>query len=326
MKNRSLFITVILLLIGVMTLSAFAVINTGNTTKKSRVTVIVDNSGDSKWNSFKEGLDQGAADHNMSINYVTTDSFTSLENERKIVEAEMDDGCDGMILQPYSSTGMNSVVTDIISRVPLVFVTSGVSADVDVDGRYSVTSVDDDALGKTLANEMKMDNGNTLEGVRIGILSGRQRTDNMKKRLEGLKATLDGTGCSIAWEYDSTFPPESKVKSSLKNSEVDIICSLDDESLALAAEAILGNDTGDEVKLYGEGSSQENLYYLRNGVIDSMIVVDGFTLGYESVSAIAQRISSRQIPMQDAETDFKMVSSDDIFDESNQRMLFPMQE
>lgn len=324
MKNRSLFITLILLLICIITFSAFAVMNMGDTDKKGRISVVVDDSGDSRWNSFKEGLEQSATDHNMSINYVNTESFMSTESERKIIEIEMADGCDGIILQPYSSSGMNKIVKDIISQVPLDIVESSVTADADVEGRYSVTAVDNDALGQKLANEMKIDNGGSLADVRIGILSGSQRTDAMKERLNSLKDTLNGSGCVIVWEYDSTFPPDTKIRKSLVNKDVDIICALDDNALSTAAKSV--SESGQDVKLYGEGCSQENLYYLRNGIIKSMTVVDGFSLGYESVSAIADRIASRQVPMTDAEINFRIVHQDDIFDESNQRLLFPMQE
>ena len=67
------------------------------------VSVIVNNSSDSRWTSLREGAEAAARDYNIRLNYVATGEFWGKQNELEIISKELESGVDGMIIQMYAS-------------------------------------------------------------------------------------------------------------------------------------------------------------------------------------------------------------------------------
>ena len=84
--------------------------------------------------------------------------------------------------------------------------------------------------------------------------------------------------------------------------------------------------SGSEISIFGEGTSIKNVSYLDDGIITSMVVPNEYYMGYQSLTAIVRRLDNRLTPMQDEKISFRVVNRDNLFDESNQRMLFPVVE
>ena len=55
-----------------------------------------------------------------------------------------------------------------------------------------------------------------------------------------------------------------------------------------------------------------------------MVVPNEYYMGYQSVAAIARRLDNKLTPMEDEKIPFRVVNRDNLFDESNQRILFPV--
>ena len=70
------------------------------------VSVIVNNSSDSRWTSLREGAEAAARDYNIRLNYVATGEFWGKQNELEIIYKELESGVDGMIIQMYASEGV----------------------------------------------------------------------------------------------------------------------------------------------------------------------------------------------------------------------------
>ena len=79
------------------------------------VSVIVNNSSDSRWTSLREGAEAAARDYNIRLNYVATGEFWGKQNELEIIYKELESGVDGMIIQMYASEG---VYEGIEARLP----------------------------------------------------------------------------------------------------------------------------------------------------------------------------------------------------------------
>ena len=78
MKSRWRYIFVISALMLVIVLSAAALVSTGNNEAKVQISVIVENSAESRWVPLQAGLSQAADDNNVRLNIVSTNEFHSL--------------------------------------------------------------------------------------------------------------------------------------------------------------------------------------------------------------------------------------------------------
>ena len=75
------------------------------------------------------------------------------------------------------------------------------------------------------------------------------------------------------------------------------------------------------MKVYGIGSSIKCVYYLDEAVIDGLIVVDGYDMGYQSVLQISDMLKKRLHRTKDQATDYRLLHREDIFSEYTQKFL-----
>ena len=323
MKNRNLFILVVAILLMItFAASASALILSGFREDTPEISVIIDDSGSGRWTSFISGLEQAAKDKNIRVNVVSTGKGLSLSQQYKIINDEISDGADGIILQVSGSRGTENLISDVSSRAVLLLVDTSADTDVDVEGRSACIQVDNVELGRALANEVRIAFGNDLSGKRIGIVTGNLRQNALAERLQGFAENIQNSGAEIAWsDYDPISMTDRLVRRQNEN-RADTIVALDNNGLESACEYALKLE---EVPvIFGVGTSIKNVSYLDDGLIKSMVVPNEYYMGYQSVIAVAGRLDNRLTPMQDQKIPFRVVNRDNLFDESNQRILFPV--
>ncbi|MBQ7658443.1 MAG: substrate-binding domain-containing protein, partial [Butyrivibrio sp.] len=210
----------------------------------------------------------------------------------------------------------------ISNKAVLLLVDTSADMDVDVEGKSACIQVDNVELGSALANEVRIAVGNDLNGKTIGILTGNLRQNALSERLQGFTENIQSSGAEIAWsDYDPVSMTDRLVRRQ-NESRADIIVALDNSGLESACEYALKQE--EIPKIFGVGISIKNVSYLDDGLITSMVVPNEYYMGYQSVAAVARRLDNRLTPMQDEKIPFRVVNRDNLFDESNQRILFPV--
>ena len=323
MKNRNLFILVVaILLLLAFVASTSALILSGIREDSPVVSVVIDDSGSGRWTSFISGLEQAAKDNNIKLNVVSTGKNLSLSQQYKLINEEISDGADGIVFQVSSSRGTENIISDISNKAVLLLVDTSADTDVDVEGRSACIQVDNVELGRALANEVRIAFGNNLKGRTIGIVTGNQRQNALSERLQGFTENIQSSGAEVVWsDYDPVSMTDRLVRRQ-NESQADIIVALDNGGLESVCEYALRLE--EVPAIFGVGTSIKNVSYLDDGLIKSMVVPNEYYMGYQSVDAIARRLENRLTPMQDEKIPFRVVNRDNLFDESNQRILFPV--
>lgn len=85
-----------------------------------------------------EGLEQAAKDDDIQLNYVSTGVFASEDEEKALIEREVENGADGIIVQLVSSEDTYAVFEKIDSSVAVMLL----ETDAVSEGVYSVTAPD----------------------------------------------------------------------------------------------------------------------------------------------------------------------------------------
>ena len=107
-----------------------------------------------------------------------------------------------------------------------------------------------------------------------------------------------------------------------QNAPADIIVAMNNACLEGACDYCLKQEN--PPALFGEGTSIQNVSCLDDGLITSMIVPNEYYMGYRSLTAISDRLNNKLTPMYDEKISFRVVNKDNLFDETNQRILFPV--
>ena len=109
---------IIMLLVAVALWAAFNLLKSGDDRVQQRVSVIVEDSNNERWTAFRLGLDQAAAEYGVDVTFVTSNGFSSAEEQKNLIAQETASGTDALILSLYDSEE-----TDIVpGTMKLVFV------------------------------------------------------------------------------------------------------------------------------------------------------------------------------------------------------------
>ena len=203
-----------------------------------------------------------------------------------------------------------------------MLVDTSVDTDIDVEGRSACIQADNVEVGRALANEVMIAFGNELDGMSIGIVTGNLRQNALSERLDGFSENIQSSGAKVAW---SDYDPENMTDRLVRRqneSNADIIVALDNGGLEAACEYALKLE--EPPAIFGVGCSIKNVSYLDDGLIRSMVVPNEYYMGYQSVDAISGRFDNRLTPMVNEKIPFRVVNRDNLFDENNQRILFPV--
>ena len=163
MKSKWRYIFVISALMLVIVLSAAALVSTGNNEAKVQISVIVENSAESRWVPLQAGLSQAADDNNVRLNIVSTNEFHSLAEERELIEKEIQGGADGIITQLYSSSDTAEMISEFSRQVALELIDTDADADVVVEGKYASVMPDDVSIGRAIGNELLINYNENLD-------------------------------------------------------------------------------------------------------------------------------------------------------------------
>ena len=325
MSNRNMFI-LILSVILVITLGAStsALIMSGTRDDQVKISVVVDDSGSGRWASFMSGLEQAAKDNGVKLNVVSTGKNLTLNQQYNLVKDEITDEADGVILQVITSRGTESIISDISGKVVLEMVDTDADTEVDVEGKFACIEADNVEIGRALANEVRIAYGNKLTDLKIGVVAGNQKQHSIQQRLQGFTENIESSGADIVWIESNSANPLDRIEFRQALDSAEIIVALENGGLEAAAEYAQRN--GGDIKVFGEGTSIKSVSYLDDGIITSMVVPNEYYMGYQSITAIVRRLENRLTPMQDEKISFRVVNRENLFDESNQRMLFPVVE
>ncbi len=312
-RNRMYFGILTLILLLIIAWASYNMLQVGMKEETHAVSVIVNDSNNDRWIALHQGLVQASYDYNIDLNFVSTGKFASMDEELALINRELENGAEGVIVQMIGDTGE---LEGISARAALILL----ETDVSPEGVYAFAGPDNTAIGSAFADVIKEDFGEELSGRTIGVLSGNDKKLSTQQRLAGLQEGLAGTGAEILWTIDS----EQEQSSGLPDAApVDIIIALENDETEHMVDYLQAKENRTEHVLYGVGCSEKAVYYLDKGVIHTLVVPNEFHMGYQSMEAMANQLHYRLTQAEDCRIDYLVVNRTNLYDEDNQKVLFP---
>lgn len=311
-KNRGYMYLFFAALLSVIAYSVYGILEQGQSEVYYSVSVILDDSSNERWNALKEGLNQGAREMGIHLNVVSTGRFQNFTEECTIIQRELEQGADGVIVEPC---GMEqSEFASPAGDHPMVLV----ETDVSPDELHSVVMPDPQKVGQALAEAAAGE-----KGQRIGVLSGNQHQTAMRLRLAGFEEALKETGGQIAWSVSrEELEAMEDGEEFLRQNPVEVLVALENDETEWAVDFLLGNEAG-ECRLYGVGRSGKAVYYLDKGIIQELVVPNEYYMGYQSVVILAEQMNYHTTAAKRDEVDFLRVTQENLYDEEIGKILFP---
>ncbi len=318
MNNKKGFVlTEVILMIMVIGL-ALMMISGQNKKALDKVSVILENAGDSQWSALKYGLKMAAEEQGIELAVVDVEEGLDAEAQKKVLEREIEDGADALIVQPVLDKKDQEVLKKIEKGVPVMLV--GYEAEKG-ETRYDLPVIKEDnyEMGQALAEEMLKDFEGNIEEKKIGLLLASTDSNMLSSRECGFKDALEDKNANILeLSLDSLLDREENTES-----KVDIVIALDDSNLTAIGEYLASSQPHGEL-LYGIGHSTEAIYYLDKGIAECVVVPDEFNVGYQSLSEVARKLDHYFENMKKQTVSYSVIRKETLFSKENQELLLTM--
>lgn len=318
MNNKKGFVlTEVILMIMVIGL-ALMMISGQNKKALDKVSVILENAGDSQWSALKYGLKMAAEEEGIELAVVDVEEGLDAEAQKKVFEREIEDGADALIVQPVLDKNDQEVLKKIEKRVPVMLV--GYEAEKG-ETRYDLPVIKEDnyEMGQALAEEMLKDFEGNIEEKKIGLLLVSTDSNMLSSRECGFKDALEDKNANILeLSLDSLLDREENTES-----KVDIVIALDDSNLTAIGEYLASSQPHGEL-LYGIGQSTEAIYYLDKEIAECVVVPDEFNVGYQSLSEVARKLDHYFENMKKQTVSYSVIRKETLFSKENQELLLTM--
>ncbi|MCM1143565.1 MAG: substrate-binding domain-containing protein [Blautia sp.] len=318
-RNKLYFGISILVLAALIGWTFYSMLSGEEDEEPHLVSVIVNDSNNDRWIALRLGLEQAAKDYNIDLNYVSTGKFTNAEEEMALIYRELESGAEGIIVQMISGEETTDIA-DISTKASLVLLES----DVTPEDVYALVEPDNVEIGRMLAESVKEDFGEELEGKKIGILSGGRQQLSVQQRLQGVEEGFREDAVTIVWNRELHYPYAAEDGQLERLEEVDIMIALGNDETEILADYLYAQSGTETIcKLYGVGCSEKAVYYLDKGMIQTLVTPNEFNMGYRSMEAVAAQIQYYSEKAKSSQVGCIAVNRANMYDEENEKILFP---
>lgn len=321
MKNsKKMFILTETILAVMVIAVAFIMVRENSGKEQDKISVIIQDSEDNQWAAFQYGLKMAAEDLEIRMFLVSTGGTLTVEEEKSLIEREIDNGADAVIVQPVP--GSEEMLRKIANRIPVMLTEHTEGKDGEVSG-LPVVEPDNYAMGAVLAEELLKDYNGKLGGKTLGIFSKTGDSLAVLERRRGFMDVVADTDAGISWSISAPFSEEEGEALLETQPAVDIVIALDDNSLTMAGEYAAANNLHGAL-VYGIGNSTEAVYYLDTGIAVCLVVPDEFNVGYQSLAEAAESLTHYLHKMEDRTVTCHVIRRDTLFSKENQEIIFTM--
>ena len=282
---------------------------------QKRVAVIVEKSGDEKWNSFMNGLKQAAGIANIHLIICNTDEIENAEMEKEIIKEQKHNNIDAFIICPAPGSDTKDMLKKQCAKTPYTLIMEDVYSKEGGNSGNPVIGPDYYKIGSELGKELGK------KRQKIGVVANWKESKSDQDAIRGLRDSLKDTKSEIDW-YCYRKKDQNIYEKVSKKDKVDAIVVLDPHALEELGEQS-DEDSYQGADIYGIGSSVKAVVLLDNGNIQGLVVPDAYEIGYKSVGEMAQRLEHRFYRLKGHKTEIKVFDRDEFsLNDNLERFLY----
>jgi ribose transport system substrate-binding protein len=231
---------------------------------------------------------------------------------------------DGVALAATSKEALVDTVKELEAKgVPVVTIDSGIEPDVS----RSFIATDNVAAAAKAADEMNTLLGGKGKVAVLSFLRGAGTSDEREKGfVEGIKKYPGIKLLRPILESKSDTGRAGELMDTLLTQHKDLagVFASNEPNVVGAAAVLDRKGLAGKVKLVGFDASDDEIKYLREGVVQATIVQDPFKMGYEGVKALAAIARGQGAPEKRIDTGAQVVRKDNMAEPDIKKLLDPL--
>lgn len=281
----------------------------------SNISVIVDIPQDSININFREGAKKAAQAYHADMHFLNLRDYEAQQMDMQtLVRREVDAGCEGIVLQCGSSRVTEEILENIPVGVPVVlWDTEAESPRVKANASF-----DREAVARLLVEKVSEARD---KGQSVTLVSHKECGDQVQQMHDLLEELFPQEGIMARRVQLADYTEAKALISGLAAQGGNMIVSCDGQ--ALEAMALVCENTGCRLPLYGMGWSGMIREQLEKGNIAGVAVTDAYGAGYYSVQKLTRILSGTD--QNEGQKVFQTiwVTGENVYDRSREAILFP---
>lgn len=272
------------------------------------------------WTALIQGTRLGAEEFGADIEVFGTDSEGDVDEQIELIYSCIEKKPDALMIAPADYSRTTEALRDVKeSGIKLILLDSTIDQNI----ADAVICTDNYVAGKELGEYTQR----FLDGESvIGIVAHVQGTSTAMEREQGVR---DGLGVYEAQIADVVFCNSSYdkayelTKQMLRDyPDMDVLIGLNEYSAIGAARAVRDLGMAGRIHMVGFDSSIEEIQYLEARVFDAIIIQKPFNMGYLGVEQTINVLTNREVE-RDIDSGSRLITRDNMYEEENQRLLYP---
>lgn len=283
------------------------------------VSVIIADSSFDKRENLKQGLQKASSDFNAETSLIYLGSPNDPAEQAELIRREVSGGADAILIEALNDPVVTDAIEEASKTIPVIVFDSAV-ADI-------YLSSDNYAFGQRLAEKIIADNA--ADRTVTLIKSGFTRS-SIELRYQGVFDTLTAAGYTVEnWQLsEAQASSVSGVSGKIKYTDTDIIIAFDTKTLETLAEAkeksYATAELRELIRIYGFGHSSTILQYMENDTIKAIGLVNEYSYGYIGIKMAVDILKGKSYSEENSEVFATyIIDREEMFNEENQRILFP---
>ncbi|QHW34798.1 ABC transporter substrate-binding protein [Paenibacillus rhizovicinus] len=287
------------------------------------IEVIIKSTDDSIefWQVMKSGIEVAANEFGAHVEVTGSRTEADVDEQIALVAQAMDKKPDAIILAANDSSRLVPVSELAAKRgIDFFIVDSGIDSDI----AKSIVATDNIKAGQEAGMQMRRQ---LHVPGKVAIIKHVQTAASLKDREKGVRSILEGEkGITLLETFDAEGQQENayEITKKLIREQPDLsgIVGLNEPASVGAGQAIREMNLQDRIKLIGFDSSKNEIKLLEEGVMQATIIQKPFQMGYLSIKTAVDAIRHRSVP-KDIDTGSLVITKQNMYDEENQKLLFP---
>ena len=270
------------------------------------VSVIFRDADSTAMSAARQGMEQAAVDMDVELRLLNLSADGQADEQREILEREVENGADGVLLIPADRDALASAVKE--ASVPVVTMETDMAA----DGAAGYVSVDNTALGEALGT---MTLNGAPEGSAVILVNTAPEATGISDRVEAAARVLEGAQrrvyiCCPGQEGEL----EETLEATVEKWSASAVVAFDTSALEHAARTLAQLE--EAPLLYGAG-------YLEQGTITAVAARNEFAAGYLAVEMLVNAINGTAGPRAQL-LEFSVVRKETMYEPEHEKLLFPV--
>jgi ribose transport system substrate-binding protein len=277
------------------------------------------------WQTVKAGADAAGKEFNAEVLWNGPKSETDIQDQKDIINGYANQGIDGIALAATDKRSLVDTVKDLESKgIPVVTIDSGVDPDVS----RSFIATDNVAAAALAAKEL----GRLLNGKgEVAILyfeKGAASSDQREQGFtEGLKAFPEMRLVQSEETKSDSAQARDKMETILTaHPDLAGVFAASEPNVVGAGKLLKERNLVGNVRLVGFDASDAEIEYLKQGVVQALVVQSPFKMGYEGVKAVAQIVRGQETPAKRLDTGATVITKANMDQPEIHKLLYPLGE